>query len=82
MSQTSMTDFQRGAAAMRDSVEAMLRVHSEDMKRTAEAARKVVEIGAYEASARLLWSYANGVMSMKLPEDAPNPLQGREHVSP
>lgn len=66
------TDFQRGAVAMRDAVEAMLRAHSKDMEGTAEASRKVVEIGAYQAASRLLWSYANGVMDMPLPQEVVN----------
>lgn len=63
------TDFQRGAEAMRDAIEAMLRTHSQEMQATSMDARKVVEIGAYQAASRLLWSYANGVMDMPLPKD-------------
>lgn len=56
------TDFQRGAAAMRDSVEAMLRVHSKDMKRTAEAARIAQKASAFAADALMLRENLNEPM--------------------
>jgi hypothetical protein len=57
---------------MRDAIEAMLRRESEDMERTSKITGKVVEIYAYRGAARLLWSYANGVMMERLPEDMPD----------
>ena len=65
-----MTEFERGAIAMREKIEAMLREHSEAAKAQAQSYRRISISHALTLEAALLWGFANAVMDMPTPDPA------------